>query len=376
MSKLKFKILKQKWNARVWEIELNGIKFTTPVFMPVGTKATIKWLFLDLLQDPKILWDLEPIKMILANTFHLYLRPWDELIQKAWGLHKFENRENGLILTDSGGFQVFSLWLWKQNDRWNSSHDVKIKLTEDWVHFRSPHDGSKHFFSPTKVVDIQCNLWSDIMMMLDVCSPAWADKKTYKKQMETTHKRAKIAYEHFMTKYDQTRWVLFPIVQWWTDKELRLESLNYLSQFATDGIAIWWVSVWEWRDLIREIVEFTVPKLPTDKPRYLMWVGTPEDLLHAIEHGTDMFDCVLATRLGRHWVAFSDNGNINLNNAKFKDDFSPLNNTVLWLEKYSKSYIHHLLKEKEMLWWIILSLHNILYLHNLLENWKKDFLKD
>lgn len=375
MPKLKFKILKQKWNARVWEIELNGVKLTTPVFMPVGTKATIKWLFLELLKNKEILWDLEPIKLILANTFHLYLRPGDELIKKAWGLHKFENWEDGLILTDSGGFQVFSLWLWKQDNRDTNSHKVDIKLVENWVHFRSPHDWSKHFFSPEKVVDIQCNFGSDIMMMLDVCSPAWVDKKTYKEHMHITHRRAKIAYDHFMKKYDETRWVLFPIVQWGTDKDLRLESLTYLSKLAPDWIAVWWVSVWEGRDLIREIVEFTVPKLPNDKPRYLMGVWTPEDLTHAIEYGTDMFDCVLATRLWRHGVAFSDNGNINLNNAKFKDDFKPLDNTCLGCKKYSKAYIHHLLKENEILWWSILSLHNILYLHKLLEDWKKKFLE-
>lgn len=291
-------------------------------------------------------------------------------------MHKFENWEDWLILTDSGGFQVFSLWLWKQYDRNKNSHKVDIKLVEDGVHFRSPHDWSKHFFSPEKVVDIQCNFGSDIMMMLDVCSPAWADKETYKKQMGMTHRWAKKAYDYFMTKYDDTRWVLFPIVQWWTDKELRLESLTYLSQFAKDWIAVWWVSVWEGRDLIREIVEFTVPKLPNDKPRYLMGVWTPEDLTHAIEYGTDMFDCVLATRLWRHGVAFSDNGNVNLNNAKFKNDFTPLDNTCLGCEKYTKAYIHHLLKENEILWWSILSLHNILYLHQLLEDWKIRFLQE
>ncbi len=511
MSKLKFKILKQKWNARVWEIELNWIKLTTPVFMPVGTKATIKGLFLDVLKNEKILWDLTPIKLILANTFHLYLRPWDELIKKAWWLHKFENWEDGLILTDSGGFQVFSLWLGKKEEEvtplsgglnyrrnlpydpklkdrarelrknmtkaekkmkiecldklnfkfyrqrpidsyivdfycsklwlvieidWNThwskkeieydnkrtkklesywlrvvrftnneifeniewvylklqeyikplltppikrgmhQHNVDIKLVEDGVHFRSPYDGSKHFFSPEKVVDIQCNLWSDIMMVLDVCSPWNSDKKTLYSQMQQTHRWAKRAYDHFMKKYDKVKWVLFPIVQWWTDLEMRKESAEYLSQFATDGIAIWWVSVWESKEKVREVVEFTTPLLPKDKPRYLMWVGTPEDLLHAIEHWVDMFDCVLATRFGRHGVAFSDKWNVNLNNAKFKEDFNPLDDTVEWLKNYSKSYINHLLKENEMLWWIILSLHNILYLHKILENWKKRFLED
>jgi len=375
MSKLKFKILKQKWNARVWEIELNGVKLQTPVFMPVGTKATIKGLFLDLLKNKEILWYIEPIKLILANTFHLYLRPGDGLIKKAGWLHKFENWEDWLILTDSGWFQVFSLWLWKDDSRDNHEHKVDIKLVEDGVHFRSPHDGSKHFFSPEKVVDIQCNLWSDIMMVLDVCSPGDADEDTVYAHMQQTHRWAKKAYDHFMKKYDDVRWVLFPIVQWGTNLEMRKESAEYLSQFATDGIAIGGVSVWESKEKVREVVEFTTPLLPQDKPRYLMWVWTPEDLLHAIEHGVDMFDCVLATRLGRHGIAFSDNGNINLKNAKFKEDFGPLDDTVDWLKSYSKSYINHLLKEWEMLWGIILSLHNILYLHKMLENWKKKFLE-
>ena len=213
-------------------------------------------------------------------------------------------------------------------------------------------------------------------MVLDVCSPWNSDKKTLYSQMQQTHRWAKRAYDHFMKKYNKVKWVLFPIVQWWTDLEMRKESAEYLSQFATDGIAIWWVSVWESKEKVREVVEFTTPLLPNDKPRYLMWVGTPEDLLHAIEHWVDMFDCVLATRLGRHGVAFSDKWNVNLNNAKFKEDFSPLDDTVEWLKNYSKSYINHLLKENEMLWWIILSLHNILYLHKILENWKKKFLED
>ncbi|MCK9467290.1 MAG: tRNA guanosine(34) transglycosylase Tgt [Candidatus Absconditabacterales bacterium] len=376
MSKLKFKILKQRGNARVGEIELNGIKLTTPVFMPVGTKATIKGLFLDVLKNEKILGNLDPIKLILANTFHLYLRPGDELIKKAGGLHKFENWEDGLILTDSGGFQVFSLGLGKDENRDKGAHKVDIKLVEDGVHFRSPYDGSKHFFSPEKVVDIQCNLGSDIMMVLDVCSPGNSDKETLYSQMQQTHRWAKRAYDHFMKKYDKVKGVLFPIVQGGTDLEMRKESAEYLSQFATDGIAIGGVSVGESKEKVREVVEFTTPLLPNDKPRYLMGVGTPEDLLHAIEHGVDMFDCVLATRLGRHGVAFSGKGNINLNNAKFKEDFNPLDDTAEGLKNYSKSYIHHLLKEKEMLGGIILSLHNILYLHKILENWKRNFLED
>ena len=383
MSKLKFKILKQVWNARVGEIELNWIKLTTPIFMPVGTKASIKGLVLDMLQDPKYIGDLPIINLILANTFHLYLRPWDELIRDAWWLHKFENR-NWLILTDSGWFQVFSLWL-NKNSRWDYeakdedkefSHEVKIKLTEEWVKFNSPYDWSKHFFTPESVVDIQCNLWSDIMMVLDVCSPTDCNKKTIEEQMNMTHRRAKRAFDHLEKKYDEVRWVLFPIVQWGVHKDIREQSINFLSQYAKDWIAVGWVSVGESKELIREIVEFTWPKLPNDKPRYLMWVGTPEDISHAIEHGFDMFDCVLATRLGRHGMAFGYEWNITIKNAKYKSDFSHLtdNCTCFACKNYTKAYLHHLIKEKEMLGWILLSFHNIVYLNNILERRKQKIL--
>lgn len=384
MSKLKFKILKQKWNARVWQITLNGITLTTPVFMPVGTKATIKGLVLDMLKDPKYIWDLPEIQLILANTFHLYLRPGDELIKEAWGLHTFENWDK-LILTDSGGFQVFSLWLGKEEveEDWGRSrkveegtHDVKMKLTEDGVKFRSPYDGSKHMFTPEGVVDIQSNFWSDIMMVLDVCSPSGADKKIIEQHMQMTHRRAKRAFDHLKPKYDEVRWVLFPIVQWGTYLDLRQQSVDFLTQYARDGIAVGGVSVWESKELIREVVAFTASKLPADKPRYLMWVGTPEDILHAVEQGFDMFDCVLPTRLGRHGEAFSADWNIKLNNAKYTKDFTPLTSDC-WCyacKNFTKAYIHHLLKEKEMLWGILLSLHNILYLHKIVEDRKTNML--
>ncbi|EKD25428.1 MAG: hypothetical protein ACD_80C00058G0003 [uncultured bacterium (gcode 4)] len=381
MNKLNFKILKQVGKARVWQITLNGITLTTPVFMPVGTKATIKWLILDILKDPKYIGDLPEIQLILANTFHLYLRPGDELIKEAWGLHTFENRDK-LILTDSGGFQVFSLWLWKEEERkggkeeWQN-HEVKMKLTEDGVKFRSPYDGSKHMFTPEGVVDIQCNLWSDIMMVLDVCSPSGADKKTIEQHMQMTHRRAKRAFDHLKPKYDAVRGVLFPIVQWGTYLDLRQQSVDFLSQYAWDGIAVGGVSVGESKELIREVVAFTASKLPLDKPRYLMGVGTPDDIRHAIEEWFDMFDCVLPTRLGRHGAAFSADGNININNAKYTKDFTALTTDCgcYTCKNFTKAYLHHLIKEKEMLWGILLSLHNIVYLHKIVEDWKTKMLK-
>ncbi len=386
MSKLNFKILKQKWNARVWQITLNGVTLTTPVFMPVWTKATIKWMILDILKDPKYIWDLPEIQLILANTFHLYLRPGDQLIKEAGGLHTFEYW-NKLILTDSGGFQVFSLGLGKQDVGllwtddirwWEKNHDVKMKLTEEWVKFRSPYDGSKHMFTPEWVVDIQCNFWSDIMMVLDVCSPAGADKKTIEKHMQMTHRRAKRAFDHFKPIYESSRGVLFPIVQGWVHLDLRQQSIDFLSQYARDGIAVGGVSVWESKELIRDVVSFTASQLPQDKPRYLMGVGTPGDILHAIEQWFDMFDCVLPTRLGRHGEAFSADGNIKIKNATYTKDFTPLTTdcSCYTCKNFTKAYLHHLIKEKEMLWGILLSLHNIVYLHKIVEDWKQKLLSE
>lgn len=370
MSKLNFKVIKQKWKARVWEITLNGVKLTTPVFMPVGTKATIKWMILDLLKDPKYIWNDNPIKLILANTFHLYLNPWEQLIKESWWLHKFENWD-WLILTDSWGFQVFSLGLW---NKWNSL----VKLQEDWVWFKSPYDWAKHFFSPEKVVDIQRDLWTDIMMMLDVCSPVKdITKKQVAEQMKKTHDWAKIAYEYHQQNYNNYRWVLFPIVQWWLYTDLREESLTYLKNFATDWIAIWWLSVWETEEEMVEILTFLSDKLPDDKPRYMMWIWTPEYIRHAIENWIDMFDCVLPTRLGRHWAAFSSNWIVKLKNAQYKKDFTALDSTCncYTCKSFTKAYLAHLVRENEMLWWILLSLHNIAYLHNLVEQIKKDILE-
>lgn len=380
MSKLNFKILKQKGKARVGEITLNGITLKTPIFMPVGTKATIKGLILDLLQDPHYIGNqIEPIKLILANTFHLYLRPGSKTVQAAGGLHQFENWKDGLILTDSGGFQVFSLGLANQkfNDQ-KHTHKVGIKLTEEGVKFRSPYDGSKHIFTPENVVDTQCELWSDIMMVLDVCSPAGSDKKTIEKHIAMTHRRAKRAFEHFKPKYEEARGVLFPIVQGGTYLDLRTQSAEYLSQFAGDGIAIGGVSVGESRELIEQVIAHTAPLLPNEKPRYLMGVGTPEDLRFAIEQGVDMFDCVAATRLGRHGIAFSDQGNIKITNSDFRTDFSPLteNCDCYTCRNFSKAYLCHLIREQETLWGSLVGLHNIVYLNRILEDWKKKFLEE
>ena len=370
-NKLKFKVLKTKWKARAGEIELNGVKLKTPVFMPVGTKATVKWIPLDFLKDKNYLGTEDRVNIILANTYHLFLRPWEDLIQKMDGLHKWENWD-GLILTDSWWFQVFSLGL-------GAKKEELAKIQDDGVWFKSPKDGSKHFFNAEKVVDIQSKLWSDIMMMLDVCSPVEdISKEEVERQMNITHNWAKRAYEYFMPKYNDIRWVLFPIVQGGLYKDLREKSATYLSNFAFDGIAIWWLSVWETKWEMEDILSHTTDFLPEDKPRYLMWVWTPEDLIMGIREWVDMFDCVLPTRLGRHGTAFSENGNIKLKNACYFDDKAPIDSKCKCYvcQNYSRSYLHHLVKEKEMLWWTLISLHNISYLHQVVEQERNRILED
>jgi len=373
MSKLNYKIHKQVGKARVGEITLNWVTLKTPVFMPVWTKATIKWLSLDLMQDPVALGTKEPVNIILSNTYHLYLRPWAELIKEAGWLHKFMQRDK-LLLTDSGGFQVFSLWLSKNT----KSGKPLVKLHDHGVDFRSIHDGSKHTFTPAGVVDIQAMFGSDIMMMLDVCSPIDdITKDEVARQMALTHKRAKQAYEYHTSIYDETRGALFPIIQWWLYNDLREESAKTLSQYATDGIAIWGLSVWETKSEMKRIIEHTVPYLPEDKPRYLMWVGTPEDIRMAVAAGIDMFDCVLPTRLGRHGTAFWPNDTyIKLRNAQYRHDHTPLMDECKChtCRTHTKAYLHHLIREDEMMWGIMLSLHNIAWLHQLVEKLRDDMM--
>ncbi len=365
-KKLSFTIQKTLWKARLWTLQLNGVTLETPIFMPVWTKATIKWVPLERM-CAEMLWTQTPVRLILNNTFHLYLRPWDTLIKKFWGVHTFQNR-NWLILTDSGWYQVFSLWLSKS---WKSL----VKIVDDGVWFQSPHDGSRHFFSPTNVIDIQRNLWSDIMMMLDICSPVHGiNKKKVAQQMYTTHQRAKQAYQYHMESYNTYNWVLFPIVQWWLYTDLREESATILSQYAYDWIALWWLSVGETSEELERIVSFVTDKLPTDKPRYLMGVWTPKELRQAVYNGIDMFDCVVPTRLGRHWWAFVWDDVLKIKNAQYKEDFWPLDSTCNChtCRNFTRAYLHHLIRESEMMGWTLLSLHNIAYLHKLMETIKEE----
>lgn len=363
--KLSFTLQWTSWFARAGEFLLNGIKVQTPCFMPVGTKGTIKGIPLELLGDQSSLplWGTQSTQILLANTMHLYLRPWDQVIRNHGWLHTFMNR-NKLILTDSWWFQIFSLGLNK-----TKTGKSMAKIHDDHVVFTSIHDGSKHIFTPTGTVDIQCNLWSDIMMMLDVCAPVQnISKSQVHAYMSQTHRRAAMQFDHHQARYDQVKWSLFPIIQWWLYTDLRKESIDTLTPYAIDGIGIGGLSVGETLEEMEEMLAFMAPLLPPHIPRYLMGVWTPESMLLGIQYGIDMFDCVAPTRLGRHGIAYQLGGNSKLTHNKYKWSTSiGLADTCPChvCKTYSLGYLNHLFNEWEMLGGILLSLHNIAYLHHL-----------
>jgi len=362
----KFNLDWKDWYARASTFETPHGKIETPIFMPVWTKATVKWLTNEDLDE---MW----AEIILNNTYHLYLRPWDELIAKMWWCHEFMNYKKPM-LTDSGWFQVFSLWNLKQN---SIKSDVPlVKITENGVHFRSVIDWSKHFFTPERVMDIQDNIWADIIMAFDECAPGDSSHWYARKAMARTHRWAIRSLDQ-VRKNNKKRlenWqpeqALFPIIQWVVFDDLRKESAKFIWKLDTHWVAIWWLSVWESKEDMYRTLDVLKDELPENKPRYLMWVWTPEDLIEAIYRGIDMFDCVLPTRLGRHAVAYWTYWNINMKNAKYKLDKSPLdeNCDCKVCKNYTKWYIRHLLAEKEILGWQMLSYHNLYFLINL---WKK-----
>ena len=317
----------------------------TPVFMPVGTVGSVKAV------HP---WELkEDIKaqIILGNTYHLYLRPGIEILGKAGGLHKF-NSFNGPILTDSGGFQVFSLT------------GIR-KLREEGCEFRSHIDGSKHIFTPEKVMDIERAIGADIMMAFDECPPGTSDYAYAKKSLGLTHRWLDRCIRRFNETeprygYQQS---LFPIVQGCTYKDLRIQSAEFVASKEADGNAIGGLAVGEPAEVMYEMIEVVNGILPKDKPRYLMGVGTPVNILEGIERGVDMFDCVMPTRNGRNAMLFTQNGIMNLRNKKWEDDFSPLDpDGTSYVDKaYSKAYLHHLFKAQELLALQIASIHNLAF---------------
>jgi queuine tRNA-ribosyltransferase len=329
--------------ARAGEIETAHGTIQTPIFMPVGTAGTVKAVHQRELKD-----DVKA-QIILGNTYHLYLRPGLDTIEKAGGLHKF-NGWNGPILTDSGGYQVYSL-----------SGVRKIK--EEGVTFRSHIDGSKHLFTPEGVMDIQRTIGADIIMAFDECTPYPCDYTYARKSMEMTHRWLKRCCDRFDTTeakygYDQT---LFPIVQGSTYTDLRIKSAETIASFNREGNAIGGLSVGEPAEEMYKMTEVVCNILPTDKPRYLMGVGTPVNLLENIALGIDMFDCVMPTRNARNGMLFTSNGIINIQNEKWKNDFSPLEaDSELFADtQYTKAYLRHLMQSKEILAAQIASLHNL-----------------
>ena len=331
--------------ARAGEITTDHGKIPTPIFMPVGTVGSVKAVHMRELRD-----DVKA-KIILGNTYHLYLRPGLDVLRQAGGLHKFNSWDRP-ILTDSGGFQVFSL-------------SANRKLKEEGAWFRSHIDGSKHLFTPENVVDIQRVIGADIMMALDECAPGTADYDYAKKSLGLTHRWLARGWKH----YNETeglygyKQAYFPIVQGCVYPDLRRESAKFISDLGAEGNAIGGLAVGEPTEKMYEMIEVVNDILPTDKPRYLMGVGTPANILEAIDRGVDMMDCVMPTRNGRNGMLFTRNGIMNMRNKKWADDFSPLDpgGPSYVDETYSKAYVRHLFISQEILAMQIASIHNLAF---------------
>ena len=356
MSAIEFELLKEAKDsmARLGKITTPHGEIETPIFMPVGTLATVKAM------TPEEVSDMGA-QIILSNTYHLYLKPGHELVKEAGGLHKFMNWDKP-ILTDSGGFQVFSLG------------DLRT-ISEEGVEFRSHIDGSKHFISPEKSIEIQNALGSDIMMCFDECAPYPADYDYVKQSMERTTRWAQRCKDYHK---DWDKQGLFGIVQGGMYKDLREQSAKEIVDIGFPGYAIGGLSVGEPRDLMCEILEHTTPLLPKDKPRYLMGVGTPDYLFEAVIRGVDMADCVLPTRIGRNGTVMTSQGRLVVRNAKYKADFRPLDPECdcYACKNYSRAYIRHLFNVNEILGARLATTHNLYFLIKLMENIREAIKED
>jgi queuine tRNA-ribosyltransferase len=337
--------------ARTGRLELPHGNISTPVFMPVGTNGAVKALAAEDLRE--IGFDI-----ILSNTYHLYLRPGMEVIQRAGGLHRFMNWK-GNILTDSGGFQIFSL-------------SALRKISGEGVLFRSHIDGSSHFISPEKAVEIQSLLGSDIQMQLDVCTPWGASREEAEKALETTSLwmgRAKKTWEEIQNR-GEYQGLFFPIVQGNFFQDLRRESAARVIDSGSPGIAIGGLSVGEGKDVFMDFLAYTAALLPKEKPRYVMGIGTPEYILGAIGQGVDMFDCVFPTRTARNGMVFSRQGEVTLKKAENTFDFMPIDEECgcKVCREYSRAYLRHLFKAREILCSILASYHNLYFLNDMVIN--------
>ena len=330
-------------SARAGILHTDHGEIKTPIFMPVGTQATVKAV-----DQEHLIKEIEA-QIILANTYHLYLRPKIEVLEKAGGIHKFMSCDQP-ILTDSGGYQVYSL-----SDR--------RKITEEGAKFASHIDGSKHLFTPENVMDIQRSIGADIIMAFDECTPFPCDYKYAKRSLGLTHRWLDRCIDRFdstesLYGYEQC---LAPIAQGSVYKDLRIRSCEYIAEKNRDINAIGGLSVGEPHDILYDMTETCTNVLPKDKPRYLMGVGLPENILECIALGIDMFDCVLPTRNARHGLLYTRDGVLNMKNAKWIDDFSPIdiNSPSSLSRKYSKAYLRHLFQVKEFLALQIASVHNL-----------------
>ena len=345
-------------DARAGIITTAHGQIKTPIFMPVGTVGSVKGVhFSELREQVKA-------QIILGNTYHLYLRPGLDIIRKAGGLHKF-NTWDRPILTDSGGFQVFSLT------------GIR-KLREEGCEFRSHIDGSKHIFTPENVIDTQRIIGADIIMAFDECPPGQSDYQYAKKSLLMTQRWLDRCIKRFnetepLYGFEQT---LFPIVQGCTYKDLRMEAAKYIADKGADGNAICGLAVGEPTEVMYEMIEVVNGILPKDKPRYLMGVGTPRNILEAIERGVDMFDCVMPTRNGRNAMLFTYEGTMNMRNKKWEDDFSPIDADGCDVDRiYSKAYLHHLFKAQELLAMQIASIHNLAFYLRLVTDAREHIIK-
>ncbi len=362
--KIKYELLKKSGNARYGLLHTNHGTFETPMFMPVGTLATVKTLTPEQVKECNS-------AVILSNTYHLWLRPGEDIVKSAGGLHKFMNYD-GPILTDSGGFQVFSLA--KPKD-----------ITEEGVKFKSHIDGANLFLTPELSIEIQNKLDSDIAMSFDECIPYPADYEYAKRSTERTLRWAKRGKENFKNENQS----LFGIVQGGEYTDLREFSAKETVKIGFDGYSIGGTSVGEDKETMYKMIDDGIRYLPSDKPRYLMGVGDPIDIIEGVTRGIDMFDCVLPTRIARHGNAFTRNGKINIKNSKYKADFTPIeeNCDCYACKNYTKAYIRHLIICGESLGGTLLSIHNIRFLIKLTEelreaiktdtllDYKDDFLK-
>lgn len=337
--------------ARAGELATDHGVIRTPIFMPVGTAATVKGIFHRDVRDEA------RAQIILANTYHLYMRPGMEIIEKAGGVHRFSTWE-GPMLTDSGGFQVFSLAACR-------------KLREEGCHFRSHIDGSKHLFTPESVVDTERTIGADIMMAFDECPPGDAPREYAAKSLALTERwldRCFDRYHQTEPKYGHYQ-ALFPIVQGCTYPDLRAHAAENVQQYGADGYAIGGLAVGEPTEEMYRIIESVEPYMPQDKPRYLMGVGTPENILEAVHRGVDLFDCVMPARNARHAHVFTWSGHRNMLNSKYAKDTAPLDEACdcPTCRRHSRAYIHHLFKAGEMLAMRLCVMHNLYFYNTLME---------